>query len=195
MLADEFELGSHTFHHTTLTRLSQFEARREIIDGKVWLEDITGLPAQSFCYPRGKFNRQAVALVAEAGFAGARTTMLDILGPPRRPHLWGVSTHACHHSRAVHIRHAIMERNLLGLVNAIRVFRATTRWDEHFMRAAAFVAANGGVAHLWLHSWELDANGHWARLSDLLTRIRERYELISVTNGELFAKGQADVPV
>jgi peptidoglycan/xylan/chitin deacetylase (PgdA/CDA1 family) len=193
-LAGVFELGSHTFTHATLTGLSGPAARREIHDGKAWLEDVTGQAVRSFCYPRGKFNERVVALVAAAGFAGARTTMTNLVGPPRNPFLCGVSTHAFSHSRAVQVRHALLERNWHGLRNFMGVFRAAGRWDAHFLRAAAFVARHGGVAHLWLHSWEIDRHGEWSRLRDVLQRVRDHYRLVPVTNGELFAQVEGAGP-
>jgi hypothetical protein len=190
-LARAFELGSHTFTHATLPRLPVPAARAEIRDGKAWLEDVTGRPVQSFCYPRGKFNARVVRLVAEAGFAGARTTMANLLGPPRNPYLCGVSTHAHPHSRAIQVRHALLEANWRGLRNLVGVLGAAVRWDEHFLRAAACVARHGGVAHLWLHSWEIDGGREWSRLRDVLRRAREQHGLTPVTNVQVFAMAGA----
>ena len=62
------EFGGHTAGHTTLTRVSLDEAKREIEDNKLWLESVVGHPIVSFCYPRGGENEEIVSLVKGAGY-------------------------------------------------------------------------------------------------------------------------------
>ena len=62
------EIGGHTLGHTTLTRVSLDEAKREIEDNKRWLESVLGHPIVSFCYPRGGENDEIVSLVKGAGY-------------------------------------------------------------------------------------------------------------------------------
>ena len=62
------EFGGHTAGHTTLTRVSLDEAKREIEDNKRWIEGVLGRPIVSFCYPRGGENDEIVALVKAAGY-------------------------------------------------------------------------------------------------------------------------------
>src|SRR5689334_22704288 len=82
-LNETAELGAHTFNHVPLPTHSDNVARREILDGKAWLEDVIAAPVTSFCYPRGKFNRRIRNLVAESGFIGARTTLNCHVAGPR----------------------------------------------------------------------------------------------------------------
>jgi peptidoglycan/xylan/chitin deacetylase (PgdA/CDA1 family) len=185
-LADRFEVGAHTFHHVALTRLRREDSRREIVDGKAWLEDVTERPVRAFCYPRGKFNSHIVRLVEEAGFEGARTCMQNLLGPPRNPFTWGASTQAFSHTRRIQVRHAALERNWAGLANFIRIFRGAVDWEAHFNRAVGYVASHGGIAHLYLHSWEIDRQDSWEKLRRVLVGVSDRYPLVPVTNGELF---------
>lgn len=79
-LHDEgMEIGGHTVNHPILTVLTEREARAEIVDGKRRLEEITGAPVTLFAYPNGKpgqdYGPQHVALVKQAGFAAAVSTM------------------------------------------------------------------------------------------------------------------------
>jgi peptidoglycan/xylan/chitin deacetylase (PgdA/CDA1 family) len=188
-LAEAFELGGHTYNHLALPPLDRERARREIRDGKDWLEDAISAPVKSFCYPRGKFDRQTRDLVAEAGFAGARTTMGNIVTLPHDAFLAGATTQAFSHPRRIHARHAVVERNWRGAANYMRIFRFATDWTEHFELGVAHVCSHGGVAHLWFHSWELDEYEQWGRLEHLLRRIKDRYEFQCTTNGRLFALG------
>jgi peptidoglycan/xylan/chitin deacetylase (PgdA/CDA1 family) len=185
-LSARFEVGSHTYRHVALTEIPWAEARREVLDGKAWLEDVIGRPVAAFSYPRGKFNRRIAQLVEGAGFVGARTCMLNVLDAPRTPFMWGVTTQAYSHSTFVQIRHAALEKNWEGLANLVRVFKFEVDWERHFSRALQHVAQHGGVAHLSLHSWEIELYGAWEKLRRLLSDARHHSALIPVTNGELF---------
>ena len=149
--------------------------RREIVDGKAWLEDIAGGPVRSFCYPQGKFNAALARQVEDAGFACGRTCMLNLTAPPENPYTWGVSTQAFSHSRAIQLRHAAVERNWTGLANYARIFRGAVDWAEHFLRAVAHVERHGGIAHLFLHSWEIDQHDDWDKLRRLLAGVRDSH--------------------
>jgi len=187
-IAVNFEVGSHTFNHRPLTHASREVARSEIEDGKKWLENATGTEAVAFCYPQGKFNSDTLELVRGAGFRGARTCMFNLSGYPGNPFLWGVSTHAYYHSIPIQIRHAFLERNFRGVLNLAVVHRLEKDWAKHFLHAVEFVEQNGGVAHLYFHSWEIDEQNQWSKLDNLLKEISERRTLIPATNGELFAR-------
>jgi peptidoglycan/xylan/chitin deacetylase (PgdA/CDA1 family) len=187
-IARTFEIGSHTFNHRPLKHASREEARAEIENGKKWLEDVTGKEAITFCYPQGKFNPVTVKLVREAGFLGARTCMFNLCGYPGNPFLWGVSTHAYSHSIPTQIRHALLERNFRGMSNFALVHRFEQDWAKHFLRAVEFVEQNGGVAHLYFHSWEIDEQGQWSKLENVLKNISQGKTLVRVTNGDLFAR-------
>jgi hypothetical protein len=44
----------------------------------------------------------------------------------------------------------------------------------------------GGIAHLYLHSWEIDQQSEWDKLRRVLREISTRPSVESVTNGKLF---------
>jgi len=185
-LATRFEIGGHTLNHTPLKNLPKRKAWAEIYDGKKWLDDLLGLPTVSFCYPRGKFNALTAALVEEAGFLGARTCFFNLNSFPKNPFYWGVSTHASSHTSFIQLRHALLEGNLAGAVNYFGMFRASHDWEIHFGHALDYVAERGGIAHLYLHSWEMEAFQHWGKLESLLKRMASDARFRSVTNGELY---------
>jgi hypothetical protein len=184
-VAKRFEVGSHTMSHLPINRMSNARASREIKEGKTWLEDVLGERVISFCYPRGKFNRSTPTLVREAGFLGARTTMMNLYDFPENPFLWGVSTQAYSHSRMIQIRHALLERNFAGIRNFFREFHGAINWQEHFAYALDQVEQHGGVAHLILHSWEMEEMGAWSKLESVFESVSRR-NLASVTNGDLY---------
>ncbi len=190
-LAAGFELGGHTISHVPLNGLPLARAWSEIADGKAWLEDAIGKPVASFCYPRGKHTSRIAELVRKAGFRGARTCCLNRHDFPANPYMWAVSTQGHNHGRAVQIRHALLERNLRGAFNYLKIHKGTIDWRAHFEQALDWVAANGGIAHLYFHSWEIEEAGEWAKLESVMRAIGERPHLRRVTNGELFASWDA----
>ena len=190
-IATRFEVGGHTYRHLPLTGFGPDESRREIVDGKAWLEDTAESPVRAFCYPQGKFNAGLARQVEAAGFSCGRTCRLNLTAPPENPYLWGVSTQAFSHSRQIQIRHAAVERNWTGIANYARIFRGAVDWEDHFTRAVEQVASHGGIAHLFLHSWEIDEHNDWDKLRRVLTRVRDDFSLVSVTNGELFDQADA----
>lgn len=76
-------IGAHTVTHPILTTLGISEARREIADGRLDLEETLGERVKIFAFPNGKPNRDYdashVALVRELNFDAAVSTA------------WGVS--------------------------------------------------------------------------------------------------------
>jgi peptidoglycan/xylan/chitin deacetylase (PgdA/CDA1 family) len=69
------EVGSHTVMHPFLSALPINLQRQEIQQGKARLEEILGRPVKSFAYPYGDFAPETVALVEEAGFERACSTV------------------------------------------------------------------------------------------------------------------------
>jgi peptidoglycan/xylan/chitin deacetylase (PgdA/CDA1 family) len=184
-VAKQFEIGSHTLSHLPINRMSAAHASREIKEGKSWLEDVLGERVISFCYPRGKFNRTTPALVRDAGFLGARTTMMNLCDFPENPFLWGVSTQAYSHSKFIQVRHALLEHNFAGIRNFFRDFHGVTDWQQHFTYALESVKKHGGIAHLILHSWEVEELGAWNMLEAVFESVSRR-GLTSITNGDLY---------
>lgn len=69
------EIASHSMSHKNLNRLAHKPLFREIRQSKSCLEDELGVPVNTFCYPRGRYTRGAINLLAEAGYLAACTTI------------------------------------------------------------------------------------------------------------------------
>jgi peptidoglycan/xylan/chitin deacetylase (PgdA/CDA1 family) len=185
-ISNHFELGGHTVHHKSLKQMDDQTAFSEIKNGKDWLEDVIGKYVTAFCYPQGKFNSRTPQLIRKAGFAGARTCMFNLTAFPRDPYLWGLSTHAYSHTVRIHFQHALLERNYQGALNFFRVSRLATNWTQHFLSVLNHVEENGGIAHLYFHSWEIEQTKQWDQLKETLRNASERKSFTRLTNGELF---------
>ncbi len=71
-------IGAHTVNHPILARLTDTQAREEIAQGKLALEDLIGEKVTLFAYPNGKpgedYLPQHVAMARELRFEGAVST-------------------------------------------------------------------------------------------------------------------------
>lgn len=187
-LSRTFEIGAHTLGHIVLTTVDHESRRREIGASKEWLENITGTTCRMFCPPRGKYTRQHIRSVREAGFAGMRTVELGSLAWPRRiSGLMVMPTSVQSHPHGL----IALSRNAVRRAAFGRIWRYVRDgrdgdWPRLCRAMLKDVLTSGGVFHLWGHSWELDAIGQWQRLDDVL-RLLSQFagRMQSLTNGEV----------
>lgn len=72
---DGFEIGSHAQSHQNLHKIPFEEARKEIIESKLWLEGLLKKDIQSICYPIGGVDRDIIETAAIAGYKIGITTL------------------------------------------------------------------------------------------------------------------------
>lgn len=73
-----FRFGPHTVTHPILSRVSDEEARWEILQSRTRVEAQTSACSPLFCYPNGdptSFGTREVRILAESGFQGAVTSV------------------------------------------------------------------------------------------------------------------------
>jgi peptidoglycan/xylan/chitin deacetylase (PgdA/CDA1 family) len=176
-LAEISEIGGHTLTHPRLPTISLDEARREIVEGKDSLEADLGHEVTAFCYPYGAYSKEHPALVRSAGFTMARTVERFRTGRPDNMWEMGTTTHAYRHLvDALEIcRRARSLRHAAGMWH---------NWDLLGRQLLAETRAQGGVFHLWGHSWEVDANDSWSQLRRILDEMADQ-NAVFVTNGQL----------
>ncbi|HXY26900.1 MAG TPA: polysaccharide deacetylase family protein [Acidimicrobiales bacterium] len=176
-LAERHEIGAHTLTHPRLTDLPAHRARSEILGGKDAIENSIGRRVTSFCYPYGAYGEEHPAMVRTAGFTVARTVDRFRTGPPSDLLRMGTTVHAS--------RHLVDGPHVLRRARSPRQAVALWRnWDLLGRRLFEEVRSNGGVFHLWGHSWEIDANDDWRRLRSVLDELADQ-DVVFLTNGEL----------
>jgi GT2 family glycosyltransferase/peptidoglycan/xylan/chitin deacetylase (PgdA/CDA1 family) len=62
-----WEIGFHTTNHVDLTQVSEEEAVRELVEGRLEFEREIGESVTSFAYPFGEFTPKLVTIAAESG--------------------------------------------------------------------------------------------------------------------------------
>lgn len=67
----EIDVGSHGVTHAHLTRLSDEELRRELVESKRQIEDELGRPCPDFAYPYGEHDERVRRAVRAAGYERA----------------------------------------------------------------------------------------------------------------------------
>ncbi len=135
-IAKRVSIQSHTITHRLLTRISEEEARREIIDSKAMLEDRFGKPITSLAWPRGYTNPTLMKIAEEAGYEWARGVSVGYIYPS--VNLFDAKTTA-------HIGHD--RREYAGLP-----------WFSYTMNMITQARdVDNSIVHLWGHSYELAA--------------------------------------
>jgi hypothetical protein len=118
-------------------------------------------------------------MVRAADFDLARTVERHRTEPPRDLMEVATSFHA--------YRHLSDGRAALRMAGGDP--RVATRyffhWDEWAMALFDRVVVEGGVFHLWGHSWELAARDDWGRLERVFAHISRRRGVTYIANGGL----------
>jgi peptidoglycan/xylan/chitin deacetylase (PgdA/CDA1 family) len=186
-ISRSFDVGGHTYHHVKLPQVSPREAESEVVDGKTVLEEIIDRQLSSFCYPYGEYNGRIVSLVKDAGFIGART-MRSLTRRVNDPFRMGSTVYALDWGSARYMWHSMSSQDLGLFYFLLRGNLFLKRWDRIAVETLDFIVRNGGIWHLWGHSWEIDDNGDWRRLESVLGEISSLSEYATlVDNSHLLA--------
>lgn len=70
-ILDVFEIGSHTLSHPDLSKLSEREIFKELLDSKIFLEEKLNVKIKHFCYPFGKVFDNYSVVLKNAGYETA----------------------------------------------------------------------------------------------------------------------------
>jgi peptidoglycan-N-acetylglucosamine deacetylase len=183
--AEGFEIGAHGVTHKLLKGISRLELAAEIGPCKPRLEDIVGTEVRMFCYPRGRYDANAVQVVKEAGYSGARTVRMLATQSEFDSFEMPTTVQSYPHSRTDYLRNAAKSRKLEGLKTCLTQSSGLGNWLELGRRLFDVVLKNGGIWHLYGHSWEIEQLGLWQDLGRLLDYVARRPGVTYVPNGEL----------
>jgi hypothetical protein len=187
-VSESFEIGAHTLDHLAIDQLSDLEASAQLSGSREWVEALTGRSCRVFCFPGGRFRSRQLQLVRQAGFQAARTVeLLSMATPPlvRGLHIVPTTIQAFPHSALAYARNAAKRFSTahFASVPAAIHSKGWTLLAEKMLHRAI---NEGGVFHLWGHSWEIEDEGEWENLEAFLKVMSScREHSRSVTNGEL----------
>lgn len=177
LLGSRFEIGAHTFSHPNLTRIPHAEAVAEVIKGKEYLEDVLGREITSFCYPYGSFNQRIYRDIKASGFTYARSVRQSEI-QTGDPFAAATTVHAYRH-----LSSPLKTLQAAGF-NPVRAMRYLD-WSELAITLFDQCRREGGVFHLWGHSWEVDKHGDWGKLEKVFAYIADCREAEYLPNSAL----------
>lgn len=150
MIADKYEIGSHTITHPLLTRIPYGAAEYEIIHSRRMLQDILGKEITKFAYPRGYATDQIVDIVRKT-YEHGRSTLVGNVEPP--------INNAWEHTSV----HLACDRREYG----------NERWFDYGVRHLRRSQSKaGGYFHAWGHSAEIEKNNAWGQVDRFLGLIK-----------------------
>lgn len=191
-LSKRFEVGAHTLDHVRVHDIPEAEARRQMSSSRAWVEEITGKPCEVFCFPGGKFRRNQLPLLRECGYTAARTVEMMSLAGPKKRHgvaLLATTIQAHPHSLLTYVRNAARRWRTKNL-SLLRFHHGAKDWASMAIALLNCARREGGVFHLWGHSWEIEETGQWGALERVLATMGEcKQEARCLTNSELSQSG------
>ncbi len=170
-VAREFEIGGHTLNHKDLSKITLAEAKNEIISAKAEMEDLIGKKLEMFCYPKGHFNQGIKDIVKDAGFIGARTCERFYTQIPRDRFRIPTTIQVYPHPVFSNYRHLICHGNFTGLKAYMFINPAKMGWGQLAAQWYDLAAQNGGIWHIWGHSWEIQEMNLWDELERVLSLV------------------------
>jgi peptidoglycan-N-acetylglucosamine deacetylase len=191
-----FEIGAHTISHAILPETSAQQRDREITECKLVLEQILGSEVTMFCYPKGRFNQDIVRAVQRAGYLGARGTQMLSSSTAFGRYSMPITLQAYPHRRSNYVRNLVRSRAGRALLKSIPDLWSFENWLELGKARFERVLREGGVWHLFGHSWEIEKLGLWSQLDEIFGYVANRRGVHYVTNVELLKllKGESPVP-
>jgi peptidoglycan-N-acetylglucosamine deacetylase len=180
LLSKYFEIGAHTLTHPRLSKISEFESKKEIEISKLYLEIITGKAVLSFCYPGGSYNLLHTKQVADAGYKFARTTKRFETKTNGKIYETATTVHAYRHWTDLI---PIIKLSRFNLKKFIEYY---FNWDKLAIDLFDKSVTEGGVFHLWGHSWEIEKNHDWQRLTNVFEHLKSSGNVTYVENRQIY---------
>ena len=178
-----FEIGAHGLSHLILSDCNQKEVTQEVVNCKMRLEELLGDRVRMFAYPRGRFSTMAIRSVKQAGYTGARTTQMLVQGFSFDPYRMPTTVHVYPHSRSEYVRNAARALDFGCVWRCLTRFRQIENWVELGKLLFDSVLRDGGIWHLYGHSWEIEEHNLWSGLEEILDYVCKREDVLYLTNG------------
>ena len=196
-MAKSQEIGAHTLSHSDLRRIDFDQAKKEIFGSKEYLKNLLKKEIKMFCYPSGFYEDEIKKLVEQAGFLGSRTTKEFCFKKPEDFFEFGTTLHVypfpfrkidANHYHLTRFLFQPLSRNFFEILKIGLPFNSFFSWLNLAKNLFDYVYKNGGIYHLWGHSWEIDKYDMWVDLENMFKYIRGHKDIIILTNSEVLEK-------
>lgn len=159
-LSQSVEIGSHTLNHVYLNKLSIKEAIDEVSAGHSYVEEVTGVASDIFCYPGGKYSKQLDQEVQR--LIKYRRTIENFSSVVEYNGLLPTFIQFYPHTRYVYFK---------NIIRYCKINKLKYLGSENFM-AIILEKINSSnpddIVHVWGHSWEIEELNLWKDLEYLL---------------------------
>ncbi len=180
-----FEIGAHGVSHPNLPACRDDELVVEVEGSKQHLEDELGKKVSMFAYPRGRHNGKVIASLIQAGYTGARTTAMLARGLDFDPYRMPTSVHVFPHTRFEYFRNLARVWDVRRTWAYATHFRCAENWVDLAKILFDSVLRDGGLWHLYGHSWEIEELGLWGELKEVLDYVCCRPGVLYLANGAI----------
>jgi len=182
-----FEIGSHTKTHLNLAKATSNQAIKDVLGGKEGLEEILQHKVSMFSYPFGSYSKEVISIVKSAGFVGARNTKIFCTNFTKNKFEIGTTVHASDHPFSFYFQQ-ILGANISLFLHLLSK-GALQDWENTSNESLKYVVKQGGIWHLWGHSWEIERNNDWKKLERVFQNIsqvkQKNPEIALLTNSGL----------
>ena len=185
MIAEGFEIGGHGIAHEIMSQIPVETANYVVTTCKALLEDSLGERVRMFCYPRGRFTAPVVEALKRAGYEGARTVRLLATEDHYDPYDLPTSIQVYPHTRGEYLRNTLKSRYPGRVFDYLTRLGMSEDWVGIGKQLFDRVLEQGGVWHLWGHSWEIDELGQWDAMAEMLDYVSGREGVLYLNNGDL----------
>lgn len=182
LVSGGFEIGAHGFSHKPLWHLPSKELAKEVGPCRSILEDIIGREVRMFCYPQGRYDANVIRELRCTGYWGARTVRMLATLPTVNPFEMPVTLQMYPHPCFTYLKNVARAHRLESLQMFLVQRRRLRNWLALAKALFDQVLQNGGVWHLFGHSWEIDELGLWTDLVEILDYVSRREEVSYVSN-------------
>jgi len=180
-----FEIGAHTVSHRVLYGLSNQDLSNEVLGSKQMLEQQLGKEVRMFCYPRGRYDSRIIRCVQQSGFSGARTTRMLAQSLAFHRYEMPVTLQAFPHPPLNFIKNLGKRRDIAGMSRYFKDYLRCASWVEMGKKLFREVLDQGGIWHLYGHSWEVEEFGLWEQLDELLNYVSNQPGVLYAGNSQV----------
>jgi peptidoglycan/xylan/chitin deacetylase (PgdA/CDA1 family) len=182
MLVEQgMEVGGHGVDHEHMPSLTRARTLTVVRECKNRLESAVGEEVRMFCYPGGHYTPTTIRCLADTGYQGARTTRMLATRSSFSRFEMPTTVQAFPHRGFTYLKNTVKAGRPARFYNYVSYGR--NGWVEMGKRLFDRVRAEGGLWHLYGHSWELEDHSLWGPLTELLDYVAGHKEVSCVTNG------------
>jgi peptidoglycan/xylan/chitin deacetylase (PgdA/CDA1 family) len=143
-----------------------------------------------FCYPAGRYDANAIRVLQEAGYKGARTVRMLATRPTLNTFKMPTTLQAYPNAPFTYLKNIGRAHSLESLRSCFVQMPRLGSWVELGKELFDAVLKEGGVWHLYGHSWEIEKHDLWNDLRELLDYICRRDAVRYVPNCGLLRPSQ-----